>query len=443
MGTPLTLNRRHFLGLAAAATTVGPFLRFAPTAAAQGDVVRTTLPNGLTVLLEERLSAETVALQLSARAGSRDDTHPGLTIMTSRMLFQGTTHYPSETDLQRAAQLVGGTISRGTTVETSTFSALMPAREADLGFELLSNLVLDPLFDTGALGRQQQITLQDLSDRLGSPSSYLDDLFTSTLFANHPLSRPVIGTEDGIASVTRADLLAARSRQWGANNLLLTVVGRIRAEVALAQANAYFGALPTGARVERAPVAVAPLQSGRTVRGDVGQQQVQFRLGFPVPGLGSADRYPLTILTALMNGSGGRLFRELRVNRGLAYFAGAGYSTYSDGGAWYATANVDPQNVDEALGVVRDVLRGLRETPPSEGEVRGTAGNIAGRQVLADETNSARASRLASREILGSESIEEFVRRIHEVTPADIQRVAQAYLDPERALVVLVGPGLS
>jgi hypothetical protein len=65
---------------------------------------------------------------------------------------------------------------------------------------------------------------------------------------------------------------------------------------------------------------------------------------------------------------------------------------------------------------------------------------IAGRQILADETNSARASRLASQRLLGTESTDEYVRRIRQVTPADVQRVAQAYLQPERAVMVIVTP---
>ena len=88
--------------------------------------------------------------------------------------------------------------------------------ETDVAFDLLSDLVLDPLFDEGALVRQKQITLQDLAERRGTPSSYIDDLFTAALFGNHPLSRPVIGTEEGIAAITRDDLLTARDRQWGA-----------------------------------------------------------------------------------------------------------------------------------------------------------------------------------------------------------------------------------
>ena len=76
---------------------------------------RETLANGLIVLLDERPTAESVALHLMARAGSRDDGPAlGITALTSRLMFQGTRRRPSETALQREAALVGGTLARGT-----------------------------------------------------------------------------------------------------------------------------------------------------------------------------------------------------------------------------------------------------------------------------------------------------------------------------------------
>src|SRR5437764_3813453 len=119
MGTMKRLSRRRTLaggGALAGALARGWPGGFAQPARAAEAVVRTVLPNGLVVIAEERRTADTVALQLAARAGSRDDgDQPGLVVMTSRMLFQGTSRRPSETDLQRAATQIGGALTRGTT----------------------------------------------------------------------------------------------------------------------------------------------------------------------------------------------------------------------------------------------------------------------------------------------------------------------------------------
>src|SRR5688500_15147157 len=111
-----TLRRRGLFSVALAAGVL-PRLAAAPVA---GAAERQELPNGLAVIHEERRTAEPVAVRLSARAGARDDGElPGINVMTSRVMFQGTTRRPSETQLQREAAQVGGTLGRGTGAELS------------------------------------------------------------------------------------------------------------------------------------------------------------------------------------------------------------------------------------------------------------------------------------------------------------------------------------
>jgi zinc protease len=230
---------------------------------------------------------------------------------------------------------------------------------------------------------------------------------------------------------------------WTAANLVLTIAGRIRVEDALDSAERYFGALSAGTLHRQEPSLPDVADAPRVVTAAAGQQQVVFRVGFLAPSLLEADRYPMAVLNAIMTGSSGRLYRSLRSTHALAYVAGSGFNPLSDTGWWYATAGVDPQNVEAALSLVREEVERLRQEPPSLDETSLYQNQIAGRQVLADEANSARASRLASRELLGTEPTAEYVRRIREVTPADVQRVAQTYFDPDRELVVIVGPEVS
>lgn len=435
------LRRRRFLSLTVAAA-IAAVVR-APRAPAKAETgpTRTVLPNGLVVIVEERQSANTVALRLTARAGSRDDGPlPGITVITSRMMFQGTGRRPSETALQRTISLVGGTLTRGTSMEWSFFASVVPANEVELGFDLLSDLVLDPLLTPDALARQKRIALQEQAQRRADPTSLLADLFQIAMFAGHPLGTPIIGTPESIDAVTQGALLANRQRLWGASNLVLSVVGRIQHEDALDKAWEYFRDLPPGTKNERPAAPVQPPEGGQSVWGEVGQQQVQFRVGFAAPALVDADRYPLLVLDSLMGGPSGRLFAELRSARGLAYIAGSAYLAFSDGGTWFVEAGVEPQHLDAALEVVWAEIQRLRDTLPDDGEVARQISQIAGQQIVADETNAARAGRLAAQEVLGSEPTEELVRRVRQVDPAAVQRVARSYLDPDRALLVVVGP---
>lgn len=434
------LRRRRFLSLAAG--TAASFLGVAHSAVAQpAAVVRTVLDNGLVVLIEERRGTATVALQVTARAGSRDDGPlPGLNLITSRMLFQGTVRRPSQADLQGAAAMVGGVLTRGTTQEYSSFACLLPAQHAPLGFDLLADLVREPLLDPEALPRQQQVARQELAQRRSNPDTLLDDLFVQTLFAGRPVGTPLLGTAASIDRITAEDVRRTFVQTFGASNLVLSVVGRIPLDEALTAARRSFSDLPPG-RANLRPLSGGGAPPSRSARADVGAEQVQFRLGFAAPPLlDHNDRYAMLVLDAVVGASSGRLFEEVRNKRGLAYVVGSGYVAFTDAGAWFATAGVEPQNFAEALAVVRAEIERLRSEPLDEQEVADGIALVLGEHAIQGEGNAARARRLGQQEVLGTEPVEQFVAGIRRVTPHDVQRVAHAYLDMDTSILVVVGP---
>jgi predicted Zn-dependent peptidase len=432
------LDRRRLLTVTAAALAVTALRPAAPARGQTAGVLRRTLANGLVVIVDERRATDSLAVQLTARAGSRDDGMlPGVNALTSRLMFSGTRKYPSQAAIQRAAALVGGTIGRGAGTEQSLFGALVPAAEADAAFDLLAELALDPLLAEPALAALKQVTLQDLQQRRINPDILLGDLFLARMFAGHPAGSPPLGTMESIQALTRDQLAAHHGRYWNASNLVLTIVGNLDSAEAVARAERYFGAAPAGMGNMRTPVPPPTLDEAETAGAEVGQAQAQFRIGFRAPDLRADDRFPMTVLSALMSL---RLFIEIRSERGLAYSAGAGYITLTDAGAWFAAAGTDPSTLEEALGVARAEILRLRDEGVSQATVDDQISQIVGRQVLADETNAARASRLAAIEVIGDVPVEEAIRRIRAVTAADVQRVARTYLGPDRSLTVVVGP---
>ena len=435
------LGRRRLLTLTATLTGAA-LLRLPPRIGAQpAGVERHTLPNGLVVIVEERRIAESVAFQLSARAGSRDDEElPGLTAFTVRAMTGGTRRRPSQIEIFRTATLVGGTFNGSFGTEQDAFTALVPATEADTGFDLLSDIAGEPLLSEGIVAGFKPTVLQTLALRRADPAALLNDLYTAAIYDGHPASTPTNGTPQSIQALSRTDVITAHRRFWGAANLVLTIVGEIEIEEALTKAEQYFGSLPPGTLNVRPPASPMPRSSSEVVRGTAGEQQMQFRIGFHAPNLHSEDRYPMAVLNAIMGGAGGRFFVEVRSERGLAYTATSSYSPLTDTGNWFGFAGTEPANLDEAIAAARDLIRGIRDVPVRDTEIQERITQIAGNQILADEANTARAARLSAVEVLGDVSTEEYVRRIRQVTAADVQRVAQTYLDLDRALTVIVGP---
>jgi predicted Zn-dependent peptidase len=273
------------------------------------------------------------------------------------------------------------------------------------------------------------------------------DLVQAALFEGQPLGAPVAGTPEAVQAASLGAVVAHLGRQWSASNLVLTVVGRIGAAEANGVAEQFFGALPLTPTGGPTPVASTTSQqappAGRTVFRQSSGVQSQFRLTFLAPSLGTAkaDQVALFALTSMTGFfSTGRLVQELRNRRGLAYLTESLYLPYRDTGAWYAGAGVDPQNLELAVQLVGAEVQRLRDEAPASEEVTNAVSQLAGSDILANETNAARAARLAREEIRGEDSVEQFVESLRSASPEDVQRVAQNYLDPERSALVVVGP---
>ena len=437
----LALSRRRFIALAggtALAAVAGNRTR--RPAAAGGAAVRQTLANGLLVIVQPRPTADTVAVLHTTLAGVRDDGDaPGSTVLTSRMLLQGSPRFPTEIDVKRAITLVGGSITRGTSTEYSQIACVMPSTSTETALDVISDLVINPLFDADAFSGQQQVALSDLAQRQSTPDEVIADLFQQTLFAGQPLGFPPLGTEASIEALTLDILQANRARLWGAANTVLTVVGNIQTENALALANQYFSAVVAGTANKRQPTGPVVPASAQTARATAGRQ-AQFLVGFSAPSLPDPDRYAIAVLTSIMGGFSGRLLRVLRSDLGLSFTPSAGYSPFSDAGTWSASSAVDPDKLDPALQAMREQIQLLRDTLPTDSEVADAIGAITGGQILESEANSGVALELAVRQMLGDLSTEDLVRRVQAVTAADVQRVAQTYLDLDHSLTAIVGP---
>ena len=436
------LRRRRFLSLAATAAGAAYLRLPRPVAAQPAGVIRETLPNGMVVIVEERRVADTVAVVINARLGSRDDTAlPGLSFVTLLTMFAGTVSRPSTADIQRAIGNVGGTVNGSTVEELSSFFAVVPSNEGDAGFDIVADLVRNPLFDRAVVERQKQADLQRIAAQRADPNSLMALLFQQAMFAGHPAGIPILGTEESVRAMTREDMLANHAVYWNAAaNQVLTVVGRIRPEEALARARAFFGDMPAGTANTRPAVAMPVPTEARTVHGAAGTQQLQFRLGFPAPVINDPDWYAFRVLNAITSGGAGRIFREIRSLRGLAYSAGSGYQWFTDAGTWFAGAGIDPENLEMVVDIMRGEVMRLRDELVGQDELEDKIGLFGGQQQVASELNLSRATQLAQQELLGVPTAEELVARIRQVTAVDVQRVARRYLDLERALLVVVGP---
>lgn len=418
----------------------------------------TALENGLRVITIHRPGTRTVAARVYVRAGSRyDGPHSGLAHFLEHMLFKGTaTRSPRQ--IYAAIEACGGEINATTTREYASLRTVTLARDLPLALELLADVVTRPALAEDAFLNEKLVVLQEIqqaNDRI----EVLYDLFVQTLWQQHPLRGPVLGTLEGLRDLELESLRAFHRERYVTGNALLVICGDVEPETALAlalrpldelgttqaqgTAQAAFTEFPHGPEQPPEPVEELPLVECRLAHLEKDIHRTYLLIGVPTVGMKNPDRSPLkAIELALGMGGSGRLYQRLREEQGLVYSVNTVIANYEDVGFLGVRAACAPEN----MGAVREAILAewdaLRQDGLNEHELEAVKGNYAGTLARRFETNAAVAGIFGIEGLLYQvEPFDEAVARIEAVTQAQVLNAAQRYLNCERYVLATVGRG--
>lgn len=411
------------------------------SAAAAPNVASAILPNGVTVLTRERPGSHVFAVDTAVRAGARYEgagTASAARVLESALLL-GTERYPTRDDLVRTIAGRGGDLSVSAGREIVEVAVTVGLPDADLALGVLAEVLLRSAFDQETLEREREVILQQVQEREDEPEDVAADRLYSTVFAGHPLANQPYGTSAGVAALTVDRLRGYWRERLVGPNVLVVVVSGLPHEQVMVKLAAALADLPAGP-VPAANYRDLPPSEGRLIRLPIGTDQSHVYIGAQVPGVATADRPALRVLNAVLGRTSGRLFSEVRDRRGLAYSAYSTVPQFVDGGVFLVYAGTHPSTADEALAVLQAELTRVREQPIGEAELRNAVGGELGSRILGVETSANEALFLARDLVFGVPSQEVQAQQLRAVTPADVQRVARAYLDPARLSIVVTSP---
>src|SRR5215208_5166927 len=191
-----------------------------------------TLPNGMLVLVVERPTTEVAAISIGIRGGSRDEEPEtvGAAHFMEHMYFQGTPTRPTSQSIDREITSVGGWNNAWTGWESINFQAVVPAREFDRALDVISDILVNSLFEESKIDKERRVVLEELNRRLNSPSGHIQDVFARTIFEGHPAENLPIGNRETLARSTREVLAKFRDTYFVANNMVVAVVGNVEHE---------------------------------------------------------------------------------------------------------------------------------------------------------------------------------------------------------------------
>lgn len=409
-------------------------------------LLRTTLDNGLNVVLVEDHSAPVVALNVWVRTGSADErpTEAGMAHVFEHMLFKGTERR-SVGEIARTVEAAGGHINAFTTFDITVYHITMASRDAALGVDVLADAVQHSTFDAAELAKEIEVVVEEIRRGQDSPSRVLSQALFDAAYAAHPYRRPVIGTEESVRSFERDDLLAFHRRWYVPNNMTFVAVGDFEPTALLDTVRGAFrDAEPRPDLVH--PRAAEPAPDGPravVVRRDF--EQTLFSLAYTITRFADADTAYLDLLSLVLGGGeSSRLYRNVKDRQRLVHTIGAGSYTPLDPGLFFIDASLDPENLEAALRASRDEIARIQRFGPAEAELERARVNLLAQTIREKETMEGEAYKYGYYETLGggAENEGEYLDRVRRATPDDIRRVAREYLVAERATVgALLAPG--
>jgi predicted Zn-dependent peptidase len=388
-----------------------------------------------------------VALGMWVSAGSRDERQriAGASHFLEHLLFKGT---PSRTapQIAEAFDAVGGDLNAFSAREHTCFYARVLDRDLPMAVEYLCDMLQHSLLRPADFEAERQVILEEIHMHEDTPDDLIHDLFSETLWAAHPLGRPVLGTVDTITAVRRDQVRRFYKRHYVPANLVVAAAGSLRHDrlVELIESS-----LPTGkVRAEGPPgwrlrmAGGAPPPSGRRSIRRRPTEQAHIVVGTSGVSRSDPDRFAIGAVNhALGGGMSSRLFQEIREKRGLAYAVYSYHAMYAETGVFAAYAGATPGRAQEVLGLVRGQIEDVASSGITPAELDLAKGHLKGSLVLSQDDPGGRMNRLGKAEVGHGEvlTIDQVLDRIDAVNIEDARRAAARVLSRPMSLAV-IGP---
>ena len=406
---------------------------------------RFVLENGLVCLVKEDPSAPVVALQIWVGAGAVHEAEHlggGLSHYLEHMIFKGTpTRKPGE--IARQISDAGGQINAYTGWDRTVFHADLPARHWRLGLEVLADAVMNAAFPEEEWQREKEVILRELSMIRDNPDRELGQLLWGTAFVVHPYRVPVIGYKEIFATVTRDELLAFFHRHYGPDNMLVAVVGDIRAGEVEAALREIFGSF---ARRPRPPLVLPeepPQQAPRYARQVRPLKVARLHMAYHTVRLTDPDAPALDLLAAIVGqGQSSRLVQRIKEEQKLVHSIEAWSLTPRYPGLFGISAAFDPDKESAVLAAIEAEVRSWAERPFARAEVEKVRRMMLVGELATLQTAHGQAASYASGELLAQDPryAETYLRRLQTVTCAELRAVARRYLRPENRTLAVLSP---
>lgn len=402
---------------------------------------KTTLSNGISVVTENMPQVRSVAIGFWVGVGSRDEKEGinGMSHFIEHLLFKGTQTRTAR-DISEAFDVLGGELNAFTAKEYTCYYTRLLDEHVSTGFEILADMMQNPRFDVFDIDSERNVVLEEINLHEDSPDERIHDLFAQSLWATHPLGKPILGHIETVKNFARDDVVGFYRGEYLPDNLIVAAAGNIEHEKMVDLVRQHFN-LKAGEKPVRKEF-VPQIEKKIEV---FTKQTEQAHIVFGAEAIRASDdrRFALSILDNILGGGmSSRLFQEIREKRGLAYSTYSYHSLYTETGFVAAYAGTTPENTEQVVQLIQEQLADIKSGGITGPELHRAKEHLKGQLVLGLESTGRRMTRLGKIEITQGEllSLDELVERIDAVTKDDVAKLANDLFDPNMMVLTVIGP---
>ncbi|MDR1146909.1 MAG: insulinase family protein, partial [Verrucomicrobiales bacterium] len=412
------------------------------------NITKTTLPNGLTVIVNEDHSAPVASVQAWCAAGSITEGRylgAGISHILEHMLFKGTARR-GNSEIALTVQNAGGYVNAYTTFDRTVYHINLPSANWRTAADVLADAMFHSTLPVTEYAKEQEVIRREFAMGEDDPDRALSHLLFATAYTVHPYQYPVIGHLAVYNQLTRDDVLAYYRRYYLPNNITFIVSGDVNAGEVVEFLRQATADVPRGA-FEPGYIAPEPPQLGaRDAEQTFSTDVTRLALAWHIPAITDPDVYALDVLAVIAgDGASSRFHRALVEEKKLLREVGVFSFTPAQAGLWCVSATLLPDapvTAAQAREEILQLIAQLQTTAVSAAELekarrKAVVTRAAELKTVSGQAGSIGSGWFAARDVNFAENS---LRRLREVTISDVQRVAQKYLTPDNRTVVTLLP---
>lgn len=403
---------------------------------------RKVLDNGLKVIVAPMENSEAATLLVLANVGSRFETKntSGISHFLEHLFFKGTKSRPKLGQVHKDLDRIGAIHNAFTSKEITGFWIKSSAKDFDVGLDIVSDILLEPLFKPEEIEKEKGVILQEISMYEDEPRRKVWDVLENVLFGDQPIGWDVSGTKESVSKIKRDDIVRYKEANYFSKNMLIVAAGNLEAKETFSKIAKHFGKVKKGKNKPCQKVRISQ-KSPQFKITEKKSDQTHLALAMRAYDMFDEKRYALNLLSVILGGNfSSRLFTEIREKMGLAYdiYAFPDYAT--DCGYLGVGAGVGHSEFKRTMKKIAEILKNIKQKGVSKKELKSAKSFIRGQTALKLETSDDIATFCASQELFYNKILqpEEILKKIEKVSQNDIIKTSRELFRPDKINLAVI-----